>query len=74
MTVAGITPRQREYLDAFQSFVDTNKYSPSYDEMKVALGLSSKSGIARLVDALEERGYLCRRPGEARSIQLAVRP
>ncbi|MET3648059.1 LexA family protein [Phyllobacterium ifriqiyense] len=74
MNVAGVTPRQRDLLEAFQSFVNVNGYSPSYIELKEALGFASTSSVARLVDALEERGFLCRHPGKARSIQLAVRP
>jgi repressor LexA len=47
---------------------------PSFDEMKVALGLKSKSGVHRLVDALEERGYIRRIPNRARAIELVHDP
>ena len=43
---------------------------PSFEEMKVALNLKSKSGIHRLITALEERGFLRRLPHRARSIEL----
>lgn len=43
---------------------------PSYDEMKDYMGLASKSGIHRLIEALEERGYIKRLPNRARAIQI----
>ncbi|MCO4316318.1 hypothetical protein M8997_003910 [Phyllobacterium sp. 21LDTY02-6] len=70
----GITPRQRQFLDAFTAFENTNGYAPSYDEMKAALGVKSKSAISSIVDELEQRGYLCRLPNRSRSIKLAVQP
>lgn len=74
MTTAGLTPRQRDFLEAFKSFEQTHGYTPSYIEMAVALGYSSKESVFRLVNGLEERGYLCRLPNKARSIKLAVQP
>lgn len=47
---------------------------PSFDEMREALGLKSKSGVHRLVIALEERGHLRRLPNRARAIELLKRP
>lgn len=68
---AGLTPRMRELLDFIEAYHDRKQIMPSYDEMKDALGLASKSGIHRLIDSLEERGYLRRQP-KARSIQLVA--
>lgn len=48
--------------------------APSFDEMKIALGLSSKSGVHRLIGALEERGYIRRIPNRARCIELVTTP
>jgi repressor LexA len=48
--------------------------SPSFEEMKLALGLKSKSGIHRLIEALEERGYLERLPNRARALEVKKLP
>jgi len=48
--------------------------TPSFDEMKQAVGLASKSGIHRLVSALEERGYIRRLPNRARAIEVIKTP
>jgi SOS-response transcriptional repressor LexA len=72
MIMAGLTARQRDFLEAFKAFENTNGYSPSYVEMANALGIASKSSVSRIVDELEERGYLCRIPKRARCIRLAV--
>jgi repressor LexA len=45
--------------------------SPSYDEMKEALGLASKAGVHRMLVALEERGFVKRLPHRARSVVLS---
>lgn len=74
MTKAGRTKRQNELLTFIDGFQKEKGFTPSYVEMKQALGLSSSSGIHRIVGGLEERGYLVRRPGKARSIKLAVHP
>ena len=68
----GITPKQREFLDAFTAFENTNGYAPSYDEMKTRSALSP-SAISNLVDELEQRGYLCRLPNRSRSGGAAMR-
>jgi len=49
-------------------------FSPSFDDMKDALYLRSKSGIHRLVTALEERGYIARRPHRARALEILKLP
>ncbi len=60
----GLTGKQCELLSYLQSCQRT----PSFEEMKVALGLKSKSGVHRLVGALEERGFIFRRRNRARAI------
>ena len=49
-------------------------YAPSYEEMKNALGLKSKSGVHRLVFSLEERGYVNRLPNKARAVEVLRAP
>jgi len=49
-------------------------FSPSFDEMKVGLALKSKSGIHRLISALEERGFLRRRAHRARALEIVKLP
>lgn len=62
----GLTPRQRDLL----AYLHGCELCPSYEEMREAIGLENKSGITRLVDALEERGYIRRLPNRARAIEL----
>lgn len=65
----GLTPRQRELLSFIRSYsADRNGVSPTFDEMKDHLGLSSKSGISRMVAAMEERGAIRRLKNRARAI------
>ncbi len=66
----GLTMRQRELMDFIRQFHEANNISPSYDEMMVAVGLRSKSGVHRLITALEERGHLMRIPNRARCLIL----
>lgn len=62
----GLTLRQRECLDFIRAHVKEKGVSPTFDEIRVALGLSSKSGIHRLIHALVERGLV-------RTKRLAIR-
>src|SRR3546814_3917279 len=59
-----LTAKQHELLHFIQQRLDASGISPSFEEMKEALGLKSKSGIHRLISALEERGFLRRRSEE----------
>jgi repressor LexA len=61
-----LTRRQRELLEYLRSCDDC----PSFIEMRDALGLTSKSGIHRLLSSLEERGYITRLPNRARAISI----
>lgn len=65
----GLTARARELL-VYLSERDT---CPSFEEMQAALGLASKSGVYRLIEQLERRGYIRRQPGMARSIEIIQR-
>ena len=65
-----LTVKQLKLLNYLIKSIKSNKVSPSYDEMKVQLGLNSKSGIHRLVTALEERGFIKRLHNKARAIKI----
>jgi len=68
-----LTAHQTELKAYIIRHMDANMgVAPSYDEMKDAMGLASKSGIHRLMVALEERGHIRRIPNKARAIQILV--
>ena len=69
-----LTKKQVELLNYITSFIKTNKISPSYDEMRNNLNLKSKSGIHRIISALEEREFIRRLPNRARAIELIRKP
>ena len=76
-----LTRKQYELLVYIDRHLKQTGFSPSFEEMKDALQLKSKSGIHRLISALEERGYLGRRHHRARALEvlrlpdnMAVRP
>jgi len=53
-----------------ERYIAKKGYSPSYEEMRAGVGIGSKSNVARLLDALEERGRIRRHRDRARSIEL----
>ena len=64
-----LTHKQAELLRFIKAHIRANDgVAPSFDEMKAALNLVSKSGIHRLLTGLEERGYICRPFAKARAI------
>ena len=65
-----LTRKQYELLVFIDRHLKQTGFSPSFEEMKEALDLKSKSGIHRLVSALEERGYLARRHHRARALDV----
>jgi len=69
-----LTRKQHELLIFIQEHLQTTGFSPSFDEMKVGLSLKSKSGIHRLISALEERGFLRRRAHRARALEIVRLP
>ena len=69
-----LTRKQLALLQYIDRFIASADISPSYDEMKDALGLKSKSGIHRLITNLEERGYLRRLPYRARALEIIKLP
>ena len=69
-----LTKKQRDLLVFIHKRVQRDGVSPSFDEMKDALDLRSKSGIHRLITALEERGFIRRLPHRARAIEVLRLP
>ena len=65
-----LTVKQKKLLEYINSFQKKNGVTPSYEEMKSALELKSKSGIHRLILALEERGFLKRLAHKARALEV----
>ena len=65
-----LTKKQKELLNYIQKFQSKNGVTPSYEEMKSALNLKSKSGIHILVIALEERGFVKRLAHKARALEI----
>ena len=62
----GLTPRQRDLL----AYLREREMCPSFDEMRRALRLNSNSSVQRLIEALEERGFIRRLPNRARAIEV----
>jgi repressor LexA len=69
-----LTKKQRELLLFINQRLTATGVSPSFDEMKDALHLKSKSGIHRLVSGLEERGFIRRLPHRARALEVVKLP
>jgi repressor LexA len=69
-----LTRKQYELLVYIDKHLKQTGFSPSFEEMKDALNLKSKSGIHRLISALEERGYLARRHHRARALDVLRLP
>ena len=69
-----LTKKQIQLLDFIQKRMARDGVPPSFDEMKEALDLRSKSGIHRLVTALEERGFIRRLPHRARALEIVRLP
>ncbi len=69
-----LTQKQKELLLFIHDRIRENGVPPSFDEMKEALDLRSKSGIHRLITALEERGFIRRLPHRARALEILKLP
>ncbi len=69
-----LTRKQHELLTFIDGHIKSTGFSPSFEEMKDALDLKSKSGIHRLISALEERGFLQRRHHRARALEVTRLP
>jgi len=69
-----LTAKQHELLLFIQKRLEETGISPSFEEMKEALDLKSKSGVHRLISALEERGFIGRLPNRARALEVLKQP
>ena len=69
-----LTRKQHELIRFIQHRLEETGISPSFDEMKDALDLKSKSGVHRLISALEERGFIRRLPNRARALEVMRQP
>ena len=69
-----LTKKQHELLRFIHERLKEQGVPPSFDEMKDALDLKSKSGIHRLITALEERGFIRRLPNRARALEIVKLP
>ena len=69
-----LTNKQFELLQFIDNQLKSTGVPPSFDEMKNALGLKSKSGIHRLIKGLEERGFIRRLPHRARALEILKLP
>ncbi len=70
----GLTPHQRALKHFIAHHTREHGVAPTFDLMKEALGLKSKSGVHRLLDALEERGHIVRMRYRARAITIIDAP
>ena len=69
-----LTRKQHELIRFIQDRLEETGVSPSFEEMKEALDLKSKSGVHRLISALEERGFIRRLPNRARALEVLRQP
>ena len=69
-----LTPKQHELLAFIHQRLSDTGISPSFDEMRAALDLKSKSGVHRLIGALEEREFIRRLPNRARALEVLKLP
>ncbi|MEM7664415.1 MAG: transcriptional repressor LexA [Pseudomonadota bacterium] len=69
-----LTAKQHELIQFIQQRLEETGISPSFEEMKDALDLKSKSGVHRLISALEERGFIRRLPNRARALEVIKQP
>lgn len=69
-----LTRKQHDLLTFINARLGASGVSPSFEEMKEALGLKSKSGVHRLINALEERSFIRRLPNRARALEIVRMP
>ena len=65
-----LTKKQKELFDYLNNYIAKNSISPSFEEMKNAVNLKSKSGIHRLITSLEQRGFIKRLKHKARAMEI----
>ena len=65
-----LTLKQKKLLDFINEYFSSYGIFPTYDEMKSALSIKSKSGIHKLISSIEERGFITRIPHKARALKI----
>lgn len=65
-----MTPKQATMLDFIREYIDAHDYSPSYEEIKIGVGLLSKSGVHRTIEQLVLQGKIRRTFGRNRSLEV----
>jgi len=65
-----LTKKQKELFEFLNDYISKNNISPSFEEMKIAVNLKSKSGIHRLITSLEQRGFIKRMKHRARAMEI----
>ena len=65
-----LTKKQKELFDYLSNYIAKNSISPSFEEMKNAVNLKSKSGIHRLITSMEQRGFIKRLKHKARAMEI----
>ena len=65
-----LTRKQKELFDYLSKYLAKNHISPSFEEMKIAVNLKSKSGINRLITSLEQIGFIKRLKHNARAMEI----
>ncbi len=68
-----LTLKQKNLLDFINMYYKNNDMFPTYDEMREALNIKSKSSVHKLISSIEERGFIERIPHKARAIQLKTK-
>lgn len=68
--IGGLTKQQSRVLRFIKEYCNKHEYSPSYDEIKEGIGLASKSGIHRIMTALQERGHIHRYKNRKRTVSI----
>lgn len=68
----GLTRRMQDCLQVIDQYIREHGHAPSHDDIRLALNLKAKSGVVRLVDSLEERGWIKRGHNLTRSISIVA--
>ena len=66
----GLTPTQKKMYDVIVKFIESNKYSPSYEELKQILGYRSKAAVHGLIHQLKRRKWIGSQRGASRSLMI----
>jgi repressor LexA len=66
----GLTPVHRKVYEWIKSYIEKHGYAPSYDEIKVAHNMKTRSHVHKIIDNLEKRKWIARIPATARSITI----